>query len=132
VSLAPAAEAVSANQELLMLVLDNLVDNAIKFTDEGGWVEISSRASGNQVQVSVADNGCGIAPQEQERVFERFYQVERARTGAKRGSGLGLAIVRHAVAAMGGRVELTSTPGEGTRINVHLPAANPTGHPGRA
>ncbi|MCA9245161.1 MAG: ATP-binding protein, partial [Phycisphaerales bacterium] len=108
--------------ELLMLVLDNLVDNAIKFTEEGGWVEISTSSCDNQVRVTVADNGCGIAPQEQERVFERFYQVERARTGAKRGTGLGLAIVRHAVSAMQGRVDLSSVPGEGTQIHVFLPA----------
>lgn len=122
VELAAGADAVMANLELLMLVLDNLVDNALKFTDEGGWVEISSRREGSQVLVIVADNGCGIAPQEQERVFERFYQVERARTGVKRGTGLGLAIVRHAVTAMRGRVELTSVLGEGTRIKVYIPA----------
>jgi len=123
VALAEDAQDVLANQELLMLVLDNLLDNAIKFTDEGGWVDISSTRYNGQVRVRVADSGCGIDPQEQERVFERFYQVERARTGAKRGTGLGLAIVRHAVNAMGGRVELHSVPGEGTQIDVYLPAA---------
>jgi two-component system phosphate regulon sensor histidine kinase PhoR len=121
-SVGPGAEDVLANNELLALVLDNLVDNAIKFTDDGGWVEVSTTQANGRVRVSVADNGCGIAPQEQERVFERFYQVERARTGAKRGTGLGLAIVRHAVSAMEGTVELSSTPGQGTRIDVLLPS----------
>jgi len=114
---------VFANEELLTVVLDNLVDNAIKFTEEGGWVAVSAEAAGGQVRLGVADNGCGIAPAEQSRVFERFYQVERARTGAKRGTGLGLAIVRHAVTAMGGRVELASAPGHGTRIDVYLPGS---------
>jgi two-component system phosphate regulon sensor histidine kinase PhoR len=118
----PAVEMLTVNRELFGLVVDNLVDNAIKFTDDGGRIEIVVRGVGNEVCVSVADNGCGIAPQEQDRVFERFYQVERARTaGAKRGTGLGLAIVRHAVNAMHGRIKLESTLGAGTRIDVYVP-----------
>ncbi len=120
---------VLANAHLLQLVLDNLVDNALKFTERGGRVEVLSRCSGDAVAVTVADTGCGIPPDEQQRVFERFYQVAPARSGTgspnaeARGTGLGLSIVRHAVAALNGTVALESTLGEGTRVTVTIPRA---------
>jgi two-component system phosphate regulon sensor histidine kinase PhoR len=114
-----------ANAHLLRLVLDNLVDNAVKFTASGGHIRVSAFAcdegAGRFVRIEVADDGCGIPPEEQERVFERFYQVERSRSGADRGTGLGLSIVRHAVAALGGTVRLASEPGRGTTVSVTLP-----------
>ncbi len=110
-----------ANPYLLRLVLDNLVDNAVKFTEPGGLVRLTwSRAAGS-CTICVADDGCGIPFEDQERVFERFYQVERARSGSERGTGLGLSIVRHAVAAMRGEVRLDSRPGAGTRVTVTIP-----------
>lgn len=110
-----------ANPYLLWLVLDNLVDNAVKFSEPGGHVRLSwSRAAGS-CTICVADDGCGIPLEDRERVFERFYQVERARSGSERGTGLGLSIVRHAVAAMRGEVRLDSCPGSGTRVTVVLP-----------
>ncbi|MGB9623312.1 MAG: ATP-binding protein [Phycisphaerae bacterium] len=118
---------IRANSYLLRLALDNLVDNAIKFTDPGGQVRIACRqieagpCEAPQIAVEVADTGCGIPEAEQGRVFERFYQVERARTGGIRGTGLGLSIVRHAVAAMRGTVRLESRPGHGTRITILIP-----------
>jgi two-component system sensor histidine kinase SenX3 len=69
----------------------------------------------------VADTGCGIAEEEQDRVFERFYQVEKSRSGEDRGTGLGLSIVRHAVTAMGGSIDLQSRLGEGTRVTILIP-----------
>ena len=72
------------------------------------------------IVITIADTGCGIAPEEQDRVFERFYQVGKARSGGG-GTGLGLSIVRHAVAAMAGSVRLDSAPGHGTRVIVTLP-----------
>lgn len=121
-----AAEAsqVTANAHLLSLVLDNLVDNAIKFTPRGGEVSVQARGAGDRVVIEVADTGCGIPDVDQLRVFERFYQVDAVRTGTgndKRGTGLGLSIVRHAVSAMGGSVSLASKAGEGTRVMVELP-----------
>lgn len=110
-----------ANPQLLRLVLDNLVDNAVKFTDEGGRITVRCRTTDDRAEFSVADTGCGIAPEEQERVFERFYQVERARSGVARGTGLGLSIVRHAVAAMDGDVHLASRLGQGTTVTVSIP-----------
>ncbi len=120
-------DALTANPYLLRITLDNLIDNAIKFTEPGGLVRICCRDlpttdnSGNRLEISVVDNGIGIAEEEQQRVFERFYQVERARSGSLRGTGLGLAIVRHAVAAMKGTVRLQSRLGHGTTVTVTLP-----------
>lgn len=108
------------NRQLLTLVLDNLVDNAIKFTPEGGSITLGWSWVDDDVSIVVADTGCGMATQEQERVFERFYQVERARSGVRRGTGLGLSIVRHAVNAMNGDVELASELDHGTKVRVHL------------
>ncbi len=112
---------------LLRMVLDNLVDNALKFTPEGGRVRLAWRGVGHDVEFVVEDNGSGIPMEDQARVFERFYQVERARSGAgslrdaPRGTGLGLSIVRHAVLAMNGRMELESLLGKGTKFTVTLP-----------
>ncbi|MCC6361267.1 MAG: HAMP domain-containing protein [Phycisphaerales bacterium] len=110
-----------ADPQLLRLIVDNLVDNAIKFTDAGKEVRIAVRTDVRFVALSVIDEGCGISPEDQERVFERFYQVERARTGIERGSGLGLSIVRHAVATMDGTVALESELGKGTTVTVTIP-----------
>lgn len=128
VTAGPDLPPVRANAYLLNLVLDNLIDNAIKFTSAGGHVSVSARVvrggdDAASVEIDVADDGCGIAVEEQERVFERFYQVERARSGHERGTGLGLSIVRQAVAAMAGSVRLHSAPGQGTTVTVTLPAA---------
>ncbi len=129
VQVQPGTETIHANRELLRLALDNLVDNAIKFTDPGGQVRVVSRRLESQddgpsrIAVEVIDNGCGIPEAEQGRVFERFYQVERARSGSVRGTGLGLSIVRHAVAAMRGTVTLRSRVGEGTTVALAIPGS---------
>jgi len=112
---------VHANPHLLRLVLDNLVDNAIKFTEPGGTVGLRITPAAGGAVFEVYDTGCGIPEEDQQRVFERFYQVERARSGPDRGTGLGLSIVRHAVGAMGGTVALTSRLGVGTRVSVTVP-----------
>jgi two-component system phosphate regulon sensor histidine kinase PhoR len=123
----PDLREVGTNPQLIRLVLDNLVDNAIKFTAAGGHITVASRREGNDLVVEVADDGCGIPAEDQERVFERFYQVATARSGTgseqpeTRGTGLGLSIVRHAVAAMKGTVTLTSEPGVGTRVTTTIP-----------
>lgn len=120
----PLLKTMHVNPHLLRLVLDNLLENSIKFTDTGGQLRLSFRQVDDHqaaVAVEVSDTGCGIPEEEQARVFERFYQVERARSGAARGTGLGLSIVRHAVAAMKGTVELKSRLGEGTTITIVIP-----------
>ena len=119
-------ESVTANPYLLRTVLDNLVDNAIRFTKPGGSISLRCREAtddetgGDVLSITVTDTGCGIAESEQGRVFERFYQVERSRSGTTAGTGLGLSIVRHAVSAMGGTVSLESRLGEGTSVCITL------------
>jgi two-component system phosphate regulon sensor histidine kinase PhoR len=121
----PDCATVGANPRLLDLVLDNLLDNALKFTPPGGLVRLHAARTEHRVAMTVSDNGCGIAPEEHERVFERFYQVSPSRSpaaDAERGTGLGLSIVKHAVAAMSGEVRLESAPGKGATLIVTLPA----------
>lgn len=115
------AATVLVNPHLLRLAVDNLLDNAIKFTDRGGHIRVQLTLTSETATLTVADTGCGIPEEDQQRVFERFYQVERARSGAERGTGLGLSIVRHAVNAMRGTVELQSTPGRGTEVSLSVP-----------
>lgn len=113
------------NPQLLRLALDNLVDNAIKFTPPEGRITVRLSAVAHDVTFEVSDTGCGIPEDEQQRVFERFYQVERGRSGPERGTGLGLSIVRHAAGALRGRAELSSTPGVGTTVRLTIPREAP-------
>jgi two-component system phosphate regulon sensor histidine kinase PhoR len=120
-----------SDERLLHLVLKNLIENSVKFTPPGGSVILSMIAvevNGKPaVELKVADTGIGIPPEHQDRVFERFYQVDSARSGtAGRGTGLGLAIVKHAVAALGGTVKLASTVGKGTTVTCILPQEQTT------
>lgn len=119
---------VLADKQRLRQVLLNLVRNAIQYTPEGGIVSIQVERSGPaHVALCVADTGVGIAPEELERVWERFYRADESRTRASGGFGLGLAIVRDLVQAMGGAVTAESTPGEGSRFRVVLPAGRADG-----
>ena len=112
------------DERLLNLVVKNLVENSVKFTPAGGAVTVVARdaRAGSDALVIVSDTGIGIPPEHLDRVFERFYQVDAARSGsAGRGTGLGLAIVKHAVAALGGTVRIESTVGKGTTVTCVLP-----------
>jgi heavy metal sensor kinase len=111
-------------------LVGNLVDNAIKFTSPPGRVEVSLTHIGGQARIAVKDTGMGIPPSEQARIFDRFYRVDKARSGAVvRGAGLGLAICRSIVEAHGGRIEVESTLGAGTTMIVFLPIAEPPAEP---
>jgi len=114
---------VFADRDRLAQVLINLLDNAVKFTPEGGRIEVSGRFSSGRVVVSVKDNGVGIPPEDIGRIFERFYRVGRSRDRREGGTGLGLAIAKHLTQAMGGTIEVESRPGAGTNFRVSLPAA---------
>ncbi|MBM3844634.1 MAG: cell wall metabolism sensor histidine kinase WalK, partial [Verrucomicrobia bacterium] len=104
--------------------LANLIDNAIKYGREGGTVEVRGRELGaGQVEISVRDDGPGIAGEALERVFERFYRADKARAREQGGTGLGLAIVKNVVQAHGGDVRVESTPGRGTEFFIRLPEA---------
>lgn len=105
-------------------VLVNLLENALRHTPPGGRVEVRAQGRGGDVDLSISDTGEGIAPEHLERVFERFFRVERARSRATGGSGIGLTIARAIVEAHGGRLRAESDgPGRGARFVVSLPAA---------
>jgi two-component system phosphate regulon sensor histidine kinase PhoR len=101
-------------------VLVNLVDNAVKYTPEGGQVTVRAREDGAHVEIEVTDTGGGIAPQHLPRLFERFYRVDAGRSREVGGTGLGLAIVKHFVQRMGGEVTVDSKLGRGTTFRVRL------------
>jgi PAS domain S-box-containing protein len=106
----------------LRQVLVNLVDNAIKYSPEGGEVEIRLGSANGECQIEVADQGLGIPSSERERIFEKFYRLDPQQTGGVGGSGLGLYICRELVERMNGRLEVDSEPGKGSRFTVALPA----------
>ena len=102
-------------------VLVNLVDNAVKYTPEGGSVVVRSAADDHAVTVDVSDTGPGIPASSRERVFERFYRVDKGRSRDRGGTGLGLAIVKHLVSRMDGEITLDTAPGRGTTFRVRIP-----------
>jgi two-component system, OmpR family, phosphate regulon sensor histidine kinase PhoR len=112
-----------ADRDRLAQVLTNLLDNAVKFTPEGGHVTLSARSEDGRVVLSVSDNGVGIPPADLPRVFERFYRVGRSRDRREGGTGLGLAIAKHLTQTMGGTIEVESVVGSGTVFRVILPTA---------
>jgi signal transduction histidine kinase len=111
-----------ADEERIAQVMTNLIGNAIKFTDNGGQIDVTISRSNGVVQVDVRDTGCGIPPDELPKVFDRFYQVERVVTRKTGGTGLGLAIVKNIVEAHGGDVRVESQVGVGTTFSFTLPA----------
>jgi signal transduction histidine kinase len=114
---------VDGDRVRLEQVLTNLVENAIKFTPPGGHIRVSGRVLGDRVQLIIADTGIGIPPEEQEKVFNRFYQVDGSERRAYRGTGLGLSICKHIVERHCGRiwVESDGVSGHGSRFHVELP-----------
>jgi signal transduction histidine kinase len=114
---------VQADREKVRVVLDNLISNAVKFTSPGGRVRVSLCCQDDAVEIAVADTGVGLSPQDLERVFDRFYQVEDHMTRQHGGMGLGLPIVKGLVELHGGRVRAESVPGRGSRFVVMLPKA---------
>jgi two-component system phosphate regulon sensor histidine kinase PhoR len=121
----PAGPSVAAraDEEALDTILDNLVDNAVKYTPAGGRVAVRWSIADEQVCVEVEDTGVGIPERDQLRLFERFYRVDKARARELGGTGLGLSIVKHLVQAMDGEVGVHSAVGRGTTFTVRLPIA---------
>ncbi|HEX9225529.1 MAG TPA: ATP-binding protein [Arthrobacter sp.] len=112
---------VYGDQDQLVTALRNLIDNAIRYSPENTRVGIGIRSKDGLVAVSVTDQGEGLSPEDQERVFERFYRVDAARSRHTGGTGLGLSIVKHVVANHGGEVTLWSQPGQGSTFTIRLP-----------
>ena len=130
-TLAAPPELVTADRLRLRQMLNNLLSNAIKFTPSNGTIYVSARREGAETHLSVADTGPGIEPADQERVFEEFHQTGDAESRAA-GTGLGLALTRRLAEAHGGRVELWSEPGRGSRFTLVLPAAERAHEPDEA
>ncbi|WP_198681266.1 sensor histidine kinase [Lentzea terrae] len=126
----PSGFVVPGDRSLLVTALTNLLDNAVAYSPPGSPVSVSRRLVDGHVEIAVTDRGIGIAEDQQTRVFERFYRVDKARSRATGGTGLGLAIVKHVAANHGGEVKLWSLPGTGSTFTLRLPAAatepNPT------
>jgi signal transduction histidine kinase len=117
------APAVVTDADRLRRVLENLVENAIKYTPEGGRVEVVAAAGPDAGAIfEVRDNGPGIAPEHLPRIFERFYRADKARSREMGGTGLGLAIVKHLAEGMGASVTVASELGKGTVFTVAVPA----------
>jgi two-component system phosphate regulon sensor histidine kinase PhoR len=112
---------VTGDADKLTEVLINLIDNAIKYTPEGGRITVEARQTESAVEIAVGDTGLGIPFKEIPRIFERFYRVDRARSREVGGTGLGLSIVKHIVEAHGGKVSVESRVGKGSRFVVTLP-----------
>jgi len=112
---------VRADRELLRLALLNLVHNAIRYSAEGLMISLRVRRQEANAVAEVIDQGPGIAPQHQQKIFERFYRVDKARSRASGGAGLGLAIARWAIERQGGHIELESQPGRGSLFRIVMP-----------
>ena len=116
---------VRGSEKLSHEIVFNLVDNAIRYNQSREpWVKVKTEKLSKEVILSVEDNGIGIAKEHQERIFERFYRVDKARSRESGGTGLGLSIVKNAVANMNGRIKLISAPGKGTKIEIIFPLAD--------
>lgn len=120
---------ISGDRVELSQALLNLLDNAVKYSTDTKEIGIAVRRAGSSVVVEIRDEGIGIDPSEQQRIFEQFYRVGDAMTQNVRGAGLGLALVRDIVVAHRGRVEVRSTPGRGSAFSVVLPAHVPSAYP---
>ncbi len=112
---------VYADRNRISQVMTNLIDNAIKYGNDGGKVVVELESEKDQLVVSVKDDGPGIEPEHLKRIFERFYRIEKSRSKDSGGTGLGLAITKHIVEAHGSKISVTSKPGKGTQFRFKLP-----------
>ncbi|MHA7174904.1 sensor histidine kinase [Arthrobacter monumenti] len=112
---------VYGDSELLTTAFRNLIDNAIRYSPVGTKVGIGLKSKDGLANVSVTDQGSGISPEDQDRIFERFYRIDSARSRATGGTGLGLSIVKHVISNHGGEVAVWSRPGQGSTFTVRLP-----------
>jgi two-component system phosphate regulon sensor histidine kinase PhoR len=119
----PGLPPVLGDSGLLRDVLQNLLDNAIQYTPPGGRIQVSAAAKPREAVIAVSDTGIGIPLVDQERIFERFYRVDAARSREAGGTGLGLSIAKHIVEAHGGRLWVESVVGQGSRFSFSIPSA---------
>jgi two-component system phosphate regulon sensor histidine kinase PhoR len=121
VEVAPELTTFCADRFRMEQVFNNLIDNAIKYSERGDEVVLIARKTAEEIQLSVEDNGPGVSSSDLPHIFERFYRVDKARSRSQGGTGLGLSIVKHIAQLHGGCVGAESTYGKGTRITVRLP-----------
>jgi len=121
----PADLRIECDRRKLVSAIFNLLDNAVKYSEAGEPVEVTAERRGDRCAIAVRDHGIGIPSRDLERIFERFYRVDRARSRQTGGTGLGLSIVRHTAQAHGGEVTVESHEGEGTTFTLLLPAVPP-------
>jgi two-component system phosphate regulon sensor histidine kinase PhoR len=119
--LPPNLPAFKGDSQKLHQVLVNLLQNAVNYSPSGGEIVVEAKSSDRMIDIVVADTGIGIPPEDQPRIFERFYRVDKGRSRELGGTGLGLSIVKHIVEAHGGAVAVESEPGKGSRFTVTLP-----------
>ena len=108
------------NAALVEQAVVNLIDNAIKYSPLESIVKIQARQEDTELVISVIDNGCGISKDHLDRIFERFYRVDKARSRSLGGTGLGLSIVKHIAQAHNGYASVSSTPGKGSVFSIHI------------
>jgi two-component system sensor histidine kinase SenX3 len=125
----PESLSVTGDRRQLVSAVGNLVENAVKYSDDGGTVRVRASRSGDHVEFEVVDQGVGIPSRDLDRIFERFYRVDKARSRGTGGTGLGLSIVRHVATNHGGEVLVTSREGEGSTFVLRIPVAGPTPAP---
>jgi two-component system sensor histidine kinase SenX3 len=118
----PAHLAVPGDRRDLVSAVSSLVDNAIKYSERGSLVQVRVREDGQEVEIAVVDQGVGIPARDKERIFERFYRVDRARSRSTGGTGLGLSIVRHVAVNHAGSISVDSSEGTGSTFTLRLPA----------
>ena len=123
-ALAESLPPVLGDEAALRRLFENLIGNAIKYGESGGWIGIDASQAGREVQVTIADRGIGIAPAEQSRIFEPFYRTPDVIAARIQGAGLGLSLVQRIVHAHGGRIVVNSQPGKGSEFIVSLPAGS--------
>ncbi|HMM22181.1 MAG TPA: HAMP domain-containing sensor histidine kinase [Selenomonadales bacterium] len=117
----PVLPPVTADPMRLSQVMANLISNAVRYSPDGGTIEITAKTVAGKVMITVADNGPGIPRSDQPHIWDRFYRVDKSRSRQYGGTGLGLAITKHLVQAMGGEISLHSIPGEGATFALSLP-----------
>lgn len=122
--IAESTPRVLADHESLRTILGNLLSNAVRYSKPDGYIRVASRMEGTEIEMSVIDYGIGIPEEDIDRIFERFYRVEKARSQDAGGTGLGLAIVKHLAQALGGSVSVRSTLGKGSQFTVRLKTAS--------
>ena len=117
----PEGYVISAVEVHMLNVVCNLIDNAIKYSHDSLNIYIYTKQEGNRFVIGVRDTGIGIPKEDQERIFERFYRVDKSHSKEIGGTGLGLSIVKHGVKTLNGRLWLNSEPGQGTEIIMEFP-----------